>query len=79
VPFVAVEYQPKVRDFADSLGWGRFAFRSDTFEGAQLERAVRDLYADLEAARAALGARVEELAQGFAAYAGRVQELLLAS
>lgn len=78
VPFVAVEYQPKVRDFVDSVGWGRFAFRSDTVVSTQLECAVRALHDDLAAARAALEARVAELAQEFSAYAGRIEELLLA-
>jgi polysaccharide pyruvyl transferase WcaK-like protein len=77
VPFAAVEYQPKVRDFTESVGWGRFTFRSDTCEGNDLERAVREIYDDLAAARHRLDGRVRELAEGFRAHAQHLQALLL--
>jgi len=78
VPFVAVEYRPKVRDFADSVGWGRFTFRSDVVEAEDLERAARRLYEDLEGSRAELAAKVAELADTFGAYVARIEEALLA-
>jgi polysaccharide pyruvyl transferase WcaK-like protein len=77
VPFVAVEYQPKVRDFTESVGWGRFTFRSDTLEGADVERAVRVIHDDLAAVRHRLDVRVTELVQGFRAHARRLEDLLL--
>ena len=77
VPFVAVEYQPKVRDFTESIGWGRFTFRSDAFAAADLERAVREIDGDLAAIRDRLDARVGEMAEGFRAYARRLEEWLL--
>jgi polysaccharide pyruvyl transferase WcaK-like protein len=79
VPFVAVEYQPKVRDFTESIGWSRLTFRSDAFEGAGLERAVREIYDDLPAARNRLDARARELAETFRDYARRLEESLLSS
>jgi polysaccharide pyruvyl transferase WcaK-like protein len=79
VPFVAVEYQPKVRDFTESVGWTRFSYRSDAIRGRDIERAVRVLYDDLPAFRQALDARVGELALTFRAYAGRLEEFLLES
>jgi polysaccharide pyruvyl transferase WcaK-like protein len=78
VPFVAVEHQPKVRDFTESVCWSHFTFRSDVLESRDLERAVRDLYHDLSAFRDYLCARVEELAETFRAYAHRLEEFLLA-
>jgi polysaccharide pyruvyl transferase WcaK-like protein len=79
VPFVAVEYQPKVRDFTESIGWGRFTLRSDAVEATEVERAVREIHDDLAAVRHRLDARVTEMAEQFRAYARRLEELLLAA
>lgn len=77
VPFVAVEYRPKVRDFTESLGWTSRTIRSCDVEGVGLARAVLDLYDEVPVARERLGARAEEMAQTFRAYAGRMEPLLL--
>jgi polysaccharide pyruvyl transferase WcaK-like protein len=77
VPFVAVEYRPKVRDFAESVGCTSHTFRSSEIEGRDLARAVLDLYDDLPVARERLDARVVELTETFRAYAQRVEALLL--
>lgn len=77
VPFVAVEYRPKVRDFAESVGCAAQALRSDEVDGARMERAVLDLVDALPVARTRLHARVGELAETFRAYARRVEALLL--
>ena len=77
VPFIAIEYRPKVRDFTESLGWAAQLFRSSQVDGNGLTRAVLDLYDDLVAARTRLQARVAELSQTFRAYACRVEHLLL--
>lgn len=79
VPFVAVEYQPKVRDFTESVGWGQFTFRSDTVQATHIEHAVRDIYDDLDAARHRLDVRVREAAETFRAHAQRLEASLLAS
>ena len=79
VPFVAIEYQPKVRDFTESIGWSDLTFRSDALEACDIERAVCAISGDLSAYRDRLGTRVEELAESFRAYARRVEDLLLAS
>ena len=52
-PFVPLEYRPKVRDFCESIGWVDHLMRTDEFTGERVERAVRALYDDLPAARAA--------------------------
>lgn len=78
LPFVAIEYQPKVGDFTESIGWDALTFRSDQLDARTLEHAVRNLADDLSAHRDRLGSRVAELAQTFRAYAQRTEELLLA-
>jgi polysaccharide pyruvyl transferase WcaK-like protein len=77
VPFVAVEYRPKVRDFTESVGFGRFTFRSDCFEGKDLVRASLEIYDDLSGARARLDSRVRELSEIFTAYSRRLEEFVL--
>jgi hypothetical protein len=77
-PFIPLEYRPKVRDFCDSIGWGEHAMRTDDFSGERVERAVRSLYDDLPAARAALNDRVGSLAAEFHQYAAELREMLLA-
>lgn len=78
VPFVAVEYQPKVRDFTESIGWGRRTLRSDAVAASDVARAVRATDDDLAAVREGLAARVSEVAEGLRAYARQVEALLLA-
>jgi hypothetical protein len=77
VPFIAVEYRPKVRDFAESIGCASQLFRSSQIDGNGLTRSVLDLYGDLVVARARLQARVMELSETFRAYARRIEQLLL--
>jgi polysaccharide pyruvyl transferase WcaK-like protein len=78
VPFVAIEYQPKVADFTESIGWDALTFRTDAVDASTIERAVRTVMDDISAYRGRLDSRVDELAQTFRAYARRVEELLLA-
>jgi polysaccharide pyruvyl transferase WcaK-like protein len=78
VPFVAIEYRPKVRDFAESVGCVAQTFRSSDVDGSMLARAVLGLHDDVPVARERLTARVAELSQAFAAYARRIEELVLA-
>jgi polysaccharide pyruvyl transferase WcaK-like protein len=78
VPFVAVEYRPKVRDFTESIGWGSQTFRSDQVQGSALERAVQEVYDDRDEMVARMDSRVLELGERFRGYMHRVQELLLA-
>lgn len=42
-PFVAVEYQPKCRDFSASVGWERWTVRTDSITGDALGQCVEDL------------------------------------
>jgi polysaccharide pyruvyl transferase WcaK-like protein len=77
VPFVAVEYRPKVRDFAESVGAVERTFRSSEIEGDELARAVLRLHGDVGAVRERLEARVAELSETFRAYAHRMERQLL--
>ncbi len=79
VPFVAIEYQPKVRDFTESIGWSDLTFRSDALQASDIERAVCTIAGDLSAYRDRLRVRVEELAESFRSYARRIEDLLLAA
>lgn len=73
VPFVAVEYQPKVRDFTDSLGGSAHVFRSDRLDAGSLVRSVRTLHDGLDSARDRLASRVAELRESLLAYAGEIE------
>jgi polysaccharide pyruvyl transferase WcaK-like protein len=77
VPFVAIEYRPKVRDFTESIGCAAQTVRSCDIEGATLARAVLALHDDAGAARDRLDSRVGELTEAFVAYAGRIEQVLL--
>lgn len=77
VPFVAIEYQPKVGDFTGSIGWDALTFRSDTVDASTIEGAVRTVMDDIVVYRDRLDSRVADLARTFRAYARRVEELLL--
>ena len=76
IPFVAVEYRPKVRDFAESLGWDHFCVRADRADGPTLERKVDELRADLPARRAQLVERVTALRADLRDYARDLGVLL---
>ncbi len=77
VPFVAIEYRPKVRDFSASVGCESRVVRSSDVVGAALARDTLDLYENLPVARAQLESRVTELAETFEDYARRLEGLLL--
>jgi hypothetical protein len=76
-PFVPLEYRPKVAA-SRGIGWVDHLMRTDEFTGERVERAVRALYDDLPAARAALSDRVGSLAAEFHRYAAELREMLLA-
>lgn len=57
-PFVALEYRPKVRDFARSVGFDDLTIRTDEMTG--LEEATRSALADRDRLSAQLATRVEE-------------------
>ncbi len=74
VPMVALEYQPKVRDFTASLGMECWTLRSDFKDGARLVELVERLQGEAGAARermlAAKAARARELAE----FAGEIRQ-----
>jgi len=57
-PFVALEYRPKVRDFAASVGFEEYTLRTDDLDG--LEERVRAAIADRKNLVAQLEPRVAE-------------------
>jgi polysaccharide pyruvyl transferase WcaK-like protein len=77
VPFLAVEYRPKVRDFAASLGWERFTLRSDEISVARVVETVDTLMRTREQRRSELEPEVARLAQEFRSYILRVRNFML--
>lgn len=77
VPFVAVEYRPKVRDFAASIGWEALAVRNDRASAAQVLEAVERLLVDGAQYRARLESAVAALAKTFREYTAAVRAFML--
>lgn len=78
LPFVALEYRPKVRDFAAGLGLEERVVRTDRVDEADLERRVLDLLGDAEHHGADLAARVESLRGSLTEYAAELRTILTA-
>jgi hypothetical protein len=72
-PTVSIEYQPKCRDFMDSLGLGEYCLRSDALEPqavcALLLKAIRDQ----PSMRTAVEAKVAYYRQGLRSFADAVR------
>jgi len=72
-PFVALEYQPKCRDFTASVDWDQWSVRTDSLTAGALCQLVGDLSEDdgargrlagsVEVLRCRLGAEVERIRQ----------------
>jgi Polysaccharide pyruvyl transferase len=72
VPSIALEYQPKCRDFQRSIGRGAFTFRTDRANVADLLDALDELLANHSLHTESLTAAVEEKRQAL----GRSAELI---
>ena len=79
VPFVSLEYQPKCRDFAASVGWEEFVIRTDQIQPGRLIDLVATLIAQLDSKRKELCRRVCGLMDRFDQYCDRIEPLLLKS
>jgi hypothetical protein len=77
VPFVSVEYQPKCRDFAASLGWEDFVLRTDQLEPGKLIALVESLIAQLDARQQELCRGMCALMHRFDEYCDQIEPLLL--
>lgn len=73
-PFVALEYRPKVRDFATSVGFERFTLRTDDLGG--LEELTRTVLAQREALQADLAPRVDEYRRRLRRASARLAEVM---
>lgn len=74
VPFVALEYRPKLRDFAASMGMEDRLLRTDRLGG--LEAAVDDALADRAALSDRIAARVEDYRSRLTAAAGHLRQAM---
>lgn len=79
VPFVAIEYQPKFRDFASSIGWKDFIIRTDQLKPGSLIDLVSGLMAQLETQSSYLCKQLCNLMNTFEKYCGDIEPLLLRS
>jgi len=77
VPFVSLEYQPKCRDFAASLGWEEFVIRTDELQPHRLIDRVSFLIERLERQRRYLCQQMCVLMHTFENYCRDVEPLLL--
>jgi hypothetical protein len=75
VPFVSLEYQPKCRDFAASIGW-EFVIRTDELKPGKLIDVVSSLMSQLDTKSAALCRAMCDLMSVFEKYCADVEPLL---
>jgi Polysaccharide pyruvyl transferase len=57
-PFVSLEYRPKCRAFAESLGYSRFSIRTDALNAKEILMKVDDLVADWKSVQSGLSQKV---------------------
>jgi Polysaccharide pyruvyl transferase len=79
VPFVSLEYQPKCRDFAASVGWEDFVIRTDQVQPGRLIDLVGALVAQLDSRRMELCRNMCALMNRFDQYCDQIEPLLLKS
>ncbi len=77
VPFVCLEYQPKCRDFAASLGWEDFVIRTDQVQPGRLIDLVARLIGQLDSRRQDLCRGMCALMNRFDEYCNQIEPLLL--
>ncbi len=79
VPFVSLEYQPKCRDFAASIGWEEFVIRTDRLQPGRLIDVVATLMGQLDSKRTELCRSMCGLMHRFEHYCDQIEPLLLRS
>jgi hypothetical protein len=77
VPFVSLEYQPKCRDFAASLGWEDFVIRTDALQPQILIDRVSKLIEELDGQRKYLCQQMCVLMDNFEHYCRNIEPLLI--
>ncbi len=79
VPFVSLEYQPKCRDFAASIGWEEFVIRTDRLQPRKLMDLVATLMGQLDSKRTELCRSMCELTHRFDQYCDQIEPLFVKS
>ena len=77
VPVIILEYQPKCRDFALSIGWDRFTIRTSQLTRQKLLDMVYEMASGLASIREELCKAMCELSGKFAAYCDAIEGHLL--
>lgn len=73
VPFMALEYQPKVRDFAESLDMGDYTVSTGERDPEGFVHLVESLAANQAPVRARMAGNVAAFREGLAGYSRRIQ------
>ncbi len=73
VPFVSLEYRPKCRDFASSLGWEEFLIRTDQLGNRALIDRISALMLQLATKRVELCRNMCGLMNTFESYCQRIE------
>jgi hypothetical protein len=76
VPFVSLEYQPKCRDFAVSIGWDDLVIRTDDLQPQILIDRVSNLIEQLDGQRKYLCKQMCVLMDNFEQYCRNIEPLL---
>ena len=79
VPFVSLEYQPKCRDFAATIGWEEFLVRTDQLQHDRLIERVSALIDQRDRKRRILCENMCRLMSTFEDYCQKIEPLLLVS
>src|SRR5690606_5037655 len=77
VPFVALEYQPKVRDFAASINMGEWVLRTKGLTGEAIADAIRELVRQEPSVSNAMTISVEERRKDLNQFAQQVKIAVL--
>lgn len=76
VPFVMVNYEPKCRDFAESIGWEQLTIRSDQAQSREVLRLVDRISSALPQHREKLSANMAALRRTFQIYCETIGQIL---
>ena len=77
VPFISLEYRPKCRDFAASLGWEEFLIRTDELGNRALIDRISALMLQQDTKRVELCRKMCGLMNTFESYCQKIEPLLL--
>lgn len=78
VPVLILEYQPKCRDFAMSIGWEDYTIRTDQASPSRLIELSEEMLKRTTELREMISERMAQLAATFESYCKQIEPMLLA-